>query len=272
MKIRYRSSGDGPVTLLMVHGLGSNRKAWAKISPLLEGHYRCIAIDLPGYGSSSKGDYPYNIPFFAQKVNQLAHHLGAKRMVLMGHSMGGQIAIAAHLLEPALFEQLILFAPAGFETFNTAAREWLRAFYQPALLKAMPVAQIKHNFEANFYRFPSDAAFMVADRLAMREDPEAYAHFCRMVPRCVMGMLDYPVFNKLGQISAPTLIIYGEEDQLIPNKVLNPGLTTALVAQRGAARIGKSELHLLPRCGHFVPWECAQESAALARSFLERIA
>lgn len=267
-RIHYRVGGRGKQTLVLVHGLGSNLKAWDKITPLLEDRYRCIALDLPGYGQSTPGDFPYDVPFFAQTVLEFIRQLDIPNPVLVGHSMGGQASIYAALSAPQGFAQLVLLAPAGFEQFNGAAREWLRAFYKPALLQAMPAHQIERNFRANFYDFPDDAAFMIEDRMALRADKEAYRRYCRMIPRCVMGMLDHPVYQRLPELSMPTLVVYGTEDGLIPNKIINPQLNTIAVAKKGTARIPDHQLHLLPRCGHFVQWECAAEAAAKIKAFV----
>lgn len=265
--IHYTVSGSGQQTMLFVHGLGSNHKAWDKLIPHLSPSYRCVSIDLPGYGDSSKGEHPYGIPFFAKKINEFVRKQGYKDVLLVGHSMGGQSSITAILEEPQHYQKLILVAPAGFETFNRAARQWVRTMYKPALLRAMPEDQIRRNFEANFHQFPEDAQFMIDDRMELRADEEAYSHYCRMIPKCVMGMLDAPVFQRLAELQLPTLVIYGENDQLIPNKMLNPTLTTAKVAQKGAAKIPDSRLLLLPKCGHFVQWECAAAVAAEMRAF-----
>ncbi len=265
--LHYTVSGSGEQCLLFVHGLGSNHKAWDKLIPHLSPYYRCISIDLPGYGASTTGDLPYGIPFFADKINEFVYQQQLRKVTLVGHSMGGQASIAAVLKAPWQYEQLVLVASAGFETFNKAAREWLRTVYKPALLRSMPTDQIRRNFEANFYRFPEDAQFMIDERMELRSQPEAYDAYCRMIPKCVMGMLDEPVFDRLSEIQLPTLIIYGEEDQLIPNKMINPGLTTPAVAKRGAAQIPNNRLVMLSRCGHFVQWECATAVAAEIKGF-----
>ncbi|MEQ8704740.1 MAG: alpha/beta fold hydrolase [Phaeodactylibacter sp.] len=266
-KVHFTDRGQGPV-LLMVHGLGSNLKAWGKITPLLLPHYRCVALDLPGYGLSDKGDHAFDIPFFAKTVLQFIQATGLNRPTLLGHSMGGQASIFAALQEQSRFSKLVLLAPAGFERFNAAAREWLRAFYKPALIRATPVHQIERNFHANFYQFPADAQFMIADRMALRANTAAYAHYCKMIPKCVLGMLDYPVFDRLPDLLLPTLVLYGNNDALIPNSMINPGLTTEQVAREGTAQLPDARLHFLPGCGHFVQWECADEAATHIRSFV----
>lgn len=268
-KVHYTDQGQGPVPLLMVHGLGSNLKAWDKITPLLTPQYRCIALDLPGYGLSGSGAYAFDIPFFADTLLQFKQALQLHRPVLVGHSMGGQTSLFSALQAPEQFKKLILLAPAGFERFNKAARTWLRTFYKPALLRAMPVRQIERNFHANFHQFPADAQFMIDDRMALRADTDAYRKYCEMIPKCILGMLDHPVFDRLPALHLPTLVLYGKNDALIPNKILNPGLTTATVARAGTAQLPDAKLHFLSGCGHFVQWECADKVAAHIRAFLD---
>lgn len=75
-----------------------------------------------------------------------------------------------------------------------------------------------------------------------------------MIEACVNGMLEEPVFDWLHTIAQPTLILYGERDALIPNRLIHP-TTTQSIAQRGASQMQRSTLHMLPRCGHFLQLE-----------------
>lgn len=268
IKAHYTDRGQGNPPLLMVHGLGSNLKAWDKIIPLLLPHYRCIALDLPGYGLSDRGEYAFNVPFFAETLLQFIQALQLPRTTLIGHSMGGQISLEAALMAPDKFSGLILLAPAGFERFNAAAKTWLRNVYQPELLLSLSALQIERNFHLNFYQFPMDARFMINDRMALRADEVAYRRYCEMIPKCVMGMLDHPVFERLPDIRLPSLVLFGQKDQLIPNKMINPNLTTEQVAREGASQLPDARLHLLPSCGHFIPWEAADTTAGHIRVFL----
>ncbi len=256
IEIAYTETGKGRKTILFLHGLGSNRKCWRKNMESLSRHFRCIAIDFPGYGQSSRGNYPYNMSFFAEKVRAFIHQLDPPQLLLVGHSMGGQVAITTVLQEPGIAQKLVLLAPAGFETFSRTERTLVRSFSSPALLRATPDEQLRQNIEANFYDFPADAEFMVSDRLKLKRS-DAYPDYCRMIPKCMIGMVDEPVYKRLPEIRTPTLVIFGADDNLIPNKVLHPGLRTTDVAEAGASRIPDSHLEIFSPCGHFVQWECA---------------
>ncbi|MCB0589048.1 MAG: alpha/beta fold hydrolase, partial [Phaeodactylibacter sp.] len=267
MEISYIDQGRGRQTLLLVHGLASNYKAWYKLIGRLRQQYRCIALDLPGYGASSRPAHPVSIQYFAARVNEFVEKMKLKNVTLVGHSMGGQTSIAAALQKPGNFRQLALVAPAGFETFNRGAKEWIRAIYKPALLKVAPEEQVINNIKANFYRFPADARFLIDERLALRRSKD-FDYYCQLIPQCVVSMLDEPVFHRLAELQLPTLVIYGEKDQLIPNRMINPTLSTKLVARNGAKQIHNSRLALIPECGHFAQWECADEVADAISGFV----
>ena len=260
VEIAYVEEGKGSEVLIFLHGLGSYLRAWEKNIPELKKHYRCIAIDLPNYGKSSKAAYPFNMSFFAKKVNEFIQKKGLTNITLIGHSMGGQIAINIALKNTVSIKKMVLIAPAGFEKFSKKETQWFKTVVTPIAIKSTTVEQIKINFGLNFHDaiLPNDAQFMYEDRLSMRANEEAYEQYCNMVPKCVAGMLDEPIFEQLEKIKIPSLVIYGEQDLLIPNKYLHPNLTTASVAKTGQEQLPNSQLIMLSSCGHFVQWECAE--------------
>lgn len=270
LSIAYVEVGKGKETLLFVHGLGSNLKAWRENIEGLSSRYRCIAIDLPGYGKSSQRNYPFSMSFFARSVNDFVRKKGLKSPVLVGHSMGGQIALHATLSEPDTYQKLVLIAPAGFETFTEAERNWFATFYTPAVVKATSDEQIVRNFELNFYDMPPSANFMIEDRMSMKADSAAYDHYCRMIPQCVLGMLDEAVFARLPEIATPALVIYGQNDALIPNKILHPALSTEQVARAGSTQLPNSQLELVAEAGHFVNFEQFAKVNQLIAAFLDK--
>ena len=105
--IAYIDEGKGPKTLLFIHGLATYSLSWRKNIEGLKNHYRCIAIDLPGNGLSDKGDYSYSISFFAEAIVEFIQNMGLKNVCLVGHSMGGQIAMTALINNPKCAERLI---------------------------------------------------------------------------------------------------------------------------------------------------------------------
>ncbi len=266
MEVSVMDEGTGPKTLLMVHGLGSYGPAWKKNIEALQAQYRCVAVDLPGYGKSSKGNYEGSMRFFAEVIVELVEKMELENVTLIGHSMGGQISITATLAHPDLFRELILVAPAGFETFHPGQRQWFRDVLTPRAVALTPVDQIKANIGANFYKMPRGAEFMVTDRIAMRSCAD-FAGYCHIIPQCIQGMVDDPVFEFLPQIKARTLVIFGAQDNLIPNRFLNGGKTEK-VAKQGAEQIPDCQLELVNKAGHFVHFEQSERVNQLMMDFL----
>lgn len=270
IELAYIDEGRGELTLLMLHGLGSNLQAWTKNVEDWKGDYRCIALDLPNYGKSGRGDYSFTMSFFAQTVAEFIRELGLEKVVVVGHSMGAQIALTMALQEEVVLEKLILLAPAGFETFTEEQKRWFEQLVTPATVKATPEDQIVRNFELNFVNMPDDARFMIDDRLQMRQHEIEYEAYCQMIPKCVQGMLAEPVFDRLPEVTTPSLVIYGKLDALIPNRFLHPDLTIDEVAESGKSRMPNATLAWVDHCGHFLQWECADEVGKLVDHFLQK--
>lgn len=265
--IGYMDEGKGD-PIIFIHGLGSYAPAWKKTMEGLKNSHRCIAIDLPGYGVSSKGKYDCSMSFYADVVADFIAKMDLKNVSLAGHSMGGQISIMTTLAYPDLVSKLILVAPAGFELFTPGQKQWFREVLTPKAVKLTPVESLISNVAYNFYDFPEDAQFMIDDRIAMRSAKEFDA-YCYTITQSVSGMVDQPIFEFLPKINIPTLIIYGKQDNLIPNRFLNPGRTED-IARAGADQIPNSQLNMVNKAGHFVHFEQAEIVNQLLTDFLKK--
>ncbi len=252
--ISYRDTGKGATTLLFIHGLGSYMRAWDKNIEDLAGSYRCVAIDLPGYGKSSKAPYIANMSFYAKALRDFIRKKQLGKVVLVGHSMGGQIALTMAIEYPEAFERIILIDPAGFETFNSMQKTTIKNFTTAQTIKNATETRIRQNFAVNFFKMPEDAEPMINDRLAMRNTAD-FDDYCFVVAQNVAGMLDEPVFTKLNKIKKPVTCLFGSRDALIPNRALNPHLTTEAVAKAGVAAIRDCQFIMIPDAGHFSMWE-----------------
>ncbi len=193
--------------------------------------------------------------YFAKQVSNFIKKLQLTNAVVVGHSMGAQVALKMIHSQPDLAKSLILIAPAGFETFNGFERQWFESITQPMLLKNATHDQILQSFYVNFHTFPKAAEFMLKDRLKLMESKQELDFYADLIYYATMAMLDEPIFQLLREIKKKSLIIFGQEDQLIPNKVLHPNETTLSVAQRGADQLAGSDLLMVPQAGHFVMFE-----------------
>ncbi len=253
LKIAYIEKGTGPETIVLIHGLGSYSPAWNRNIDELSKQFRVMAIDLPGYGKSDKPVHSGRMSYYSSVVVQVLDALKLDKVILGGHSMGGQISMITALQYPDKVKKLILVDPAGFEKFHAGQRKWFKEIMTPNLVKLTTVEAIESNLATNFYRLPEEAKFMITDRIAMRHASD-FDYYCWAVAKSVEGMVEEPVYNKLSDIKVPTLIFFGENDNLIPNRYLNPGFTKD-IATDGASKIAGSKLIMVPKCGHFMMFE-----------------
>ena len=265
-KISYIDQGSGDKTIILVHGLASNAGFWRYNIPELSKKYRVIAVDLPGYGKSQKGEYTYSMSFYADQIKKLIDELKLKNVVYVGHSMGGQIGIVLAIKYPTLLHKLILASPAGFEEFERGEGDWLRSVMTMKGVKSTTEEGIRRNLAMNFYSWDDKWEWMVEERVRMRKATD-FDEFAYTVVRCVNGMLDEPTFDKLSMIKTPTLVVYGKYDGLIPNPYLNPGFTSD-VFEKGIKDIKDAKLVEIDNAGHMIQIEKADEFNNAVLDFL----
>lgn len=100
MPIAYEFRGNGPATLVFVHGWTCDRTYWRHQVEPFAGDHRVVTLDLAGHGASGKGRSSWSIPNFARDVEAVVRAVGAGNVVLVGHSLGGPVAVEAALLLP----------------------------------------------------------------------------------------------------------------------------------------------------------------------------
>jgi pimeloyl-ACP methyl ester carboxylesterase len=267
-EIAYADVGQGERTLVLIHGLGSYLPVWKRNLDVLARNHRVIAIDLPGYGKSAKLNFPYSMEFFAEAVRGLVRELDLKHVTLVGHSMGGQIAMTYALMHPGDVEALVLTSPAGLETFNDGEARWLANAVTPEFTCTATPEAIYARHITNFYKMPKDADFMVDDRVKVIGGPD-FDGYCRAVSRSVAGMLDAPVYDRLPEITVPVLVLFGEHDALIPNPFLHGG-STVKMAQKAVTRFPQAQLVVLERAGHMAQFEQPDRWNESVLEFLRR--
>jgi pyruvate dehydrogenase E2 component (dihydrolipoamide acetyltransferase) len=113
-KISYAGAGQDGDVILLVHGYGGDRNSWLFLQEPLAAKYRVYALDLPGHGTSAKDVGDGSIGVLADAVTGVLDALGAGRAHLVGHSVGGAVALAVTAADPGRIASLTLIAPAGF--------------------------------------------------------------------------------------------------------------------------------------------------------------
>jgi pyruvate dehydrogenase E2 component (dihydrolipoamide acetyltransferase) len=125
-KISYAGAGEDGDVILLVHGYGGDRNSWLFLQEPLAAKYRVYALDLPGHGTSAKDVGDGALGVLADAVTGVLDALGADRAHLVGHSMGGAVALAAAARDPGRIVSLTLIAPSGFGAEINAG--YLRGF------------------------------------------------------------------------------------------------------------------------------------------------
>jgi pimeloyl-ACP methyl ester carboxylesterase len=258
--------GAGPEVLVFIHGEESYLPAWMKNIDELSREYRCIAVDLIGYGKSSKPMETNLLLDHSEYIAELMDSLSIHRYNLIGHAMGGQIAIHHSLTYPNRVRKLVLIAPTGIEKFEGAQSTMVKTLPSSSIINTTQeaiIAQIRNYF----FQFPEEAGFMITDRIAMAGDPQidAYAY---AVTGGIIGIIDQPVSGLLGNIQAPTMVLIGAEDRVIPNSMYNPDLTQEMILEKVHQSMPNVETHLIPAGGHMVMFERYDVVNALIRDFM----
>lgn len=265
-RIAYTDEGKGNQTIVFVHGLGTYGQSWQHNIKSLKKHYRCIALDLPGNGYSDDEPRSYSLHFFAKCLLDFIGRLGLDRVVLMGHSMGGQVAMLAVLEAPGSIDKLVLCAPAGFERFSIMEKWLFENTMHFAGMLVNDEESLRQSVRNSFYKNTTQGDGMINELIALMRKRSMSA-YKRMIDGCIKGMINETVFTRLKEINQPALVLFGEQDALIPNKLLHLTSTEA-VAKAGTKELKKGKLILLPRCGHFLQWEKAAEVNKLVHQWI----
>ena len=267
-EIAFVEAGSGEQILLFVHGMGNNLLSWHNNFKVLSDTYRCIAVDLPGNGvSPNSPNGNYSLDYFARCLIDFIGRKGLRNVTLVGHSMGAQIGVRVALQAPPAVAGLVLIAPAGLERFSvwerTAAQTtfFMADYFQP------PEQMLASFFEHGFHRMPQEGRKLLEHCLQdFRQHGDA--PYRKMLTQCVSSMFGEPVIDELPGVKAPTLILFGEADALIPNRIWHPTLSPAKLAESAVKKMQTAKCKVIPKAGHFVHWEAADAVNTAIRSFV----
>ncbi|MEQ9497779.1 MAG: alpha/beta hydrolase [Deltaproteobacteria bacterium] len=263
----------GERTLIFVHGLGSYLKFWRyQLDTMAASGYRVVALDMVGFGKSDKpATFPYTMPAMAEVVKELAERLQIESPVIVGHSMGGQTALALAIQYPEIPKALVLTSPAGLEKFSKREKRWFRKVMSTTFIKGTSEeaiwGSIQHN---NFFRWRPELEWLVEERVRVVGTPDFDAYAYANV-RSVHGLADNNfVRENLPLVRVPTVIIFGNQDRLIPNPFMH-GAPTKEIMKYGHDRIKGSKLVELGGCGHTVQMDCPREYNRAVVDFLDTL-
>jgi len=112
-QVSYRMAGTGP-TIVLIHGIAGSSTTWRAVMPALSEHYTVIAPDLLGHGQSAKPRGDYSLGAYASGIRDLLAVLGHEHVTLVGHSLGGGVAMQFAYQFPESAERLVLVASGGW--------------------------------------------------------------------------------------------------------------------------------------------------------------
>lgn len=262
---RREGVGEGPL-IVLIHGITGRSEQWETAMPLLSAGHEVLAPDLLGHGESAKPRGDYSLGAYASAVRDTMVALGHERATIVGHSLGGGIAMQFAYQFPERCERLILVNSGGL---GREVHPMLRASTLPGSEYVMPILLHPKLIEAGEavgrllgllkLQAGTDLA-EVAQGFASLGDAEARSAFIETM-RAVLdpGGQRVSALDRLYLAeSVPTLIVWGESDPIIP---VDHG-HAAHEAMPG------SRLELLPGVGHFPQVERPHEFAALLSDFI----
>ncbi|MFW0788998.1 alpha/beta fold hydrolase [Gordonia sp. CPCC 205333] len=254
----YRIAGSGPA-LVLIHGIGDNSSTWDQIIGLLARDYTVIAPDLLGHGQSDKPRADYSVAAFANGVRDLLSVLGYERVTVVGHSLGGGVAMQFCYQFPRMVSRLVLVAAGGVTRDVSPALRAASLPFAPQMLSllripgALPLVDRIARLAAAtpaITRFPSySPSYHFGDHpdliriLSGLTDSSARAAFQRTLRSVVdwRGQIVTMLDRSYLTAQLPVLIIWGDDDAVIPYE-------HALLAH---AAIGHSRLETFSGSGHF---------------------
>lgn len=262
LNIHYHDCGEGEEVVVMLHGSGPGASGWSNFSrnvePLAAAGYRVLLMDCPGWSKSdsivcSDSRSALN----ARVLKGLLDHLGIARVHLIGNSMGGHSAVAFALEYPQCTDRLVLMGggTGGVSPFVPMPTEGIK------LLQKVYRDPTQENLQQMMDIFVYDAGDLTPELIAGRLENilKRRDHLENFTKSLVVNPRQFPdMSQRLGEITAPTLVIWGRNDRFVP---MDTGL-------RLVAGIPNSELHLFNNCGHWVQWEHAERFNRLVADFL----
>lgn len=262
LKVHYDEVGAGPA-LIFIHGGGPGSSGLSNFSrnmAAFAGRYRVIAIDLPGYGQSTKRKITEPLwGYYAKVLAGFIDALGLGKAHLVGNSLGGASALKTALDFPEKVDRLVLMGPGGgYSLFDKQPSDGIRSlvtFYTPP---GPSMERLKQFLSYLVYDPSSVTDDLLQQRLDRAMDPET-AEFMPLRVGPNMAPIEDLWRERLDRLPHETLIVWGREDRVNP-------LDQSLILMR---QIPNARLLVMPKCGHWAQWEKADEFNRTVAVFLE---
>jgi len=258
-RLFYQAGGDAGLSgrqvkpVILIHGIGASSQIWTRNLDPLAQNYRVYALDMIGFGRSEKPRPAYTVADHVNCLHNFMDHLQIEKASLMGHSMGGLIALDFCLAHPEKVDKLILVDSVALINSKPSSAE--RLICTPLLGELFLIFRskliLKKFMAKEFYCRPE----LVTDEMLespMQADRAAILELTRTVPRTNRR-------DAIKGIKTPTLILWGDQDQAIPRA--HARLLQQLIA--------KSQYQIFKGAGHHPEIEAAEKFNQEAIRFLE---
>lgn len=257
LDVHYKDTGpkDAPVVLLL-HGFGSSLQTWDVWAAQLEKDYRVIRLDLPGFGLTGPSPlHDYSERGDLATLTHFVDQLGVASYSIIGHSMGGKMAWNLAAADAKRVNALVLIAPDGFpEAKDIGTKPYAVPGIMGMMKFCLPKYLVRKSIEPAFFD-PNALSDSLVDRYYdLLRAPGVRA---AILERANQTTYTDPV-PRLMKITAPTLLIWGEKDRMIPSSN----------AQSYAKVLPSSKTVLLPNLGHLVQEEQPELALTHVTDFL----
>lgn len=260
VKLHWESFGEGPPVLLIA-GQGMTVDGWWATIPVLARSFRVIAFDNRDTGRSGRVPWPYSVAQMADDAVAVLDSAREERAHVYGISLGSLVAQEVALRHPERVGALVLGASSagGFAAYKPAPTSFAQTFLvraggmglEEAEWAAVPYTYAERTRREHAARIGTD----IAHRVSSPPEPLAYLHQAAAVAT-------HDAYERLNQISTPTLVVHGEQDVFIPP-------ANALVL---AERIPGAQLQLWPDAGHMYIIDEPRADAEIAQFLLRHSA
>ncbi len=252
--LAHETQGSGP-SVVLLHGFCENRTMWRHIVPFLTTHFQVTSIDLGGFGESAHLlPQPTTVAALAQQVAQLLTHLHIAKTMVIGHSLGGYVALALAHLEPLRCQGIgLVHSNAGADS---KARKNMRnrviEIVQTRGVKAFAQQLIPSLFLPQRH-VELQTAIAEAQNMALQTPLES-------VIEVTKAMRDRPdQLSLLATLECPVLFIIGKQDQAVPFAQYPP----QIILPKNAV------IHILDQTAHMGIWERPRQTQQILYNFVE---
>lgn len=213
---------DPEGTIVWIHGLSGSWQNWLENLPEFADTHRCIAMDLPGFGASPMPAEKISIAGYAAAVNELLDRLGVQRAVVVGNSMGGFVGAEVAITFGTWVDKLVLVSAAGLSIEHQRNESVLRLLRLTKDVLAMGTGWLASKSDVLASRRRSRSAmFSIVASHPDRLPGPLVSEQLRGSGKpgfvdALDALSDYPIRDRLGEIAAPTLVVWGDDDPLVP--------------------------------------------------------